>query len=226
MNTATLPLDGSVRVRAGNAPPVVPAPPLSAAALSLSLLDELPYGVLVVDRTLRVVLANALARTMVERGDCMSLTCERLRFLDPATSHRFASAVAQVMVASAGAPTRAAAFRVSRQQGGADYLASLKQFTVFGECESLGSAYSVQLFDTHARRCIAPRFLRQLHGLTATEAIVAAQLYQGLTLQEAAHVLSISVHTIKTHLKRIFEKCSVRSQADLLRLMEFSPRFD
>jgi DNA-binding CsgD family transcriptional regulator len=226
MNTATLVLDGAARRRVAHATTVVAAPPPSAA-LSVSLLDELPFGLILIDRTFRVTLANALARTMVERGDCMSLTGERLRFLDAATAHRFASAAAQVMgTDGSGTSAQGAAFRVGRSHGAPDYLASLKRFCVFDECVSVGSAYCVQLVDAHARRSIAPRVLRQLHGLTATEAVVAARLYAGMSLQEAALSLSISVHTIKTHLKRIFEKCAVRSQVELVRLMEFGPHCD
>lgn len=227
MNTATLGVDAAARRRAANPAGVVVAPLVSSPALGVSLLDELTFGVIVIDRTFRATLANALGRTMVERGDCISLAGERLRFLDPATAERFAGAAAQVMGADgSGASLQAAAFRVSRLQHGPDYLASIKRFGVLDGYVSVGSAYCVQLVDAHARRSIAPRFLRQLHGFTATEAIVAAKLYEGMTLQDAALALSISVHTVKTHLKRIFEKCEVRSQVELVRLLEFGPRCD
>ena len=50
-------------------------------------------------------------------------------------------------------------------------------------------------------------------GLTARESEVAAFLAQGLSNREMAEALSISEHTVKSHLKAIFQKTGVASRA-------------
>jgi DNA-binding CsgD family transcriptional regulator len=57
------------------------------------------------------------------------------------------------------------------------------------------------------------------YGLTPTEIKVAQAIAQGLSGSQAAASLGIRYNTLKTHLKRIFQKTHTRRQADLLRLM-------
>lgn len=61
--------------------------------------------------------------------------------------------------------------------------------------------------------------LRQLFGLTATEAIIATMISQGLTLQTVAHGRAISYETARTHLRSIFGKTNTRRQAELAALL-------
>jgi DNA-binding CsgD family transcriptional regulator len=61
--------------------------------------------------------------------------------------------------------------------------------------------------------------LQHLHGLTPAESHVVALLVGGKHLNDAARTLGISVHTARTHLKRIFSKTQTSSQAALVRLV-------
>ena len=62
-------------------------------------------------------------------------------------------------------------------------------------------------------------FLRQSHGLTKSELVVAALLYQGLNLREIADQQSRSKETIRTHLSSLLAKTGCRSQAQLMKLI-------
>jgi DNA-binding CsgD family transcriptional regulator len=61
--------------------------------------------------------------------------------------------------------------------------------------------------------------LRDLYGLTATEARVAVQLAAGHSIQSAASVLHLSPETLRFHLKAIFRKLAVSRQQDLVRIL-------
>ena len=61
--------------------------------------------------------------------------------------------------------------------------------------------------------------LRATFGCTAREATLALTLSRGCTLAEAAGVLGISIHTARTHLKRVFRKTGTKRQTELLRLV-------
>jgi DNA-binding NarL/FixJ family response regulator len=80
---------------------------------------------------------------------------------------------------------------------------------------------------------VSPAFRRQ-HGrswpgddlgLTARESEVAAFLGRGLSNREMAEALSISEHTVKSHLKAIFRKTGVTSRAAAIALIAADPRF-
>jgi DNA-binding CsgD family transcriptional regulator len=58
-----------------------------------------------------------------------------------------------------------------------------------------------------------------VYRLTPAEARLAALLAEGKHLDAAAALLGITLHTARTHLKRIFSKTAAQSQADLVRLV-------
>ena len=51
------------------------------------------------------------------------------------------------------------------------------------------------------------------------EAVLADLMIQGCSLESAADRLCVSIHTARTHLKRILLKTDTGRQAELLRLM-------
>jgi DNA-binding CsgD family transcriptional regulator len=61
--------------------------------------------------------------------------------------------------------------------------------------------------------------LMELFGFTPSEANLALQLANGLTLDEASEVLSISRNTAKSHLSAIFSKTGVTRQTKLIQLI-------
>ncbi len=65
--------------------------------------------------------------------------------------------------------------------------------------------------------------LSKLYGLTRAEARLAALLAQDLSLADAAEELSVSQHTVRTHVKRIFSKTTTERQSGLIRLLLSGP---
>lgn len=62
-------------------------------------------------------------------------------------------------------------------------------------------------------------FLKRYYDLTPAEARLAKLIAEGERLDGIAERLGISVHTARTHLKRVFEKTGVERQAELVQLM-------
>jgi len=61
--------------------------------------------------------------------------------------------------------------------------------------------------------------LRRLYGLTKAEAQVALLVMRGEGLMPIAEALSVSLTTVKTHLRHIFDKTGIHRQAELVRLL-------
>ena len=61
--------------------------------------------------------------------------------------------------------------------------------------------------------------LRELFGLTPTEAAIAAALVDGKSLQEIAAASGTTFHTVRSHLKAITQKTGTRRQSDLIALI-------
>jgi DNA-binding CsgD family transcriptional regulator len=81
------------------------------------------------------------------------------------------------------------------------------------------SAIVVFISDPDRHTAMAPASLAKLFGLTPAEAALSVLLADGLTLDEAAHELSIARNTVRAHLRSIFAKTGVTRQTMLVRLI-------
>jgi DNA-binding CsgD family transcriptional regulator len=78
------------------------------------------------------------------------------------------------------------------------------------------SAAMLMLYDQDMKLEVNLSMLCRLYGLTRGEAVLAASLMRGKSLEEAAEELFISLHTARTHLKRIFMKTDTHRQTELV----------
>ena len=88
-----------------------------------------------------------------------------------------------------------------------------------------GAGYCVFIYEpSGGQKPLPGPVLASLYGLTAAEARLANELFGGRTLADSAVALAISANTAKSVLKRIFTKCAVHSQPELLLLLSLGPR--
>ncbi|TBW38248.1 helix-turn-helix transcriptional regulator [Siculibacillus lacustris] len=64
-----------------------------------------------------------------------------------------------------------------------------------------------------------PTLLKGLYDLTPTEAVIAAGIHGGATLEEISQAAGMSRETARSHLKRVFHKTGVSRQAELVALL-------
>ncbi|MFT7621344.1 MAG: DNA-binding CsgD family transcriptional regulator [Myxococcota bacterium] len=61
--------------------------------------------------------------------------------------------------------------------------------------------------------------LKALYGLTETEATIADQIAHGMDIRQIAVHRHCGVETVRSHVKRLFDKTGTRRQIDLVRLV-------
>jgi DNA-binding CsgD family transcriptional regulator len=61
--------------------------------------------------------------------------------------------------------------------------------------------------------------LQQLYRLTGREAKLAILLLDGLDVREVGERMGVSIHTVRTHLRHLFDKTNTRRQAELIRVL-------
>jgi DNA-binding CsgD family transcriptional regulator len=178
-----------------------------AAAAATAALDQLRIGVIVMERRGHILHMNAAADRILSSGGFATVRRGRLEF-DSRDAGRKLSGLIDRSVRSCGSqPVRVGEFVVSASPlEGYDTLAS-----------------SAALLVTLRRNEPEPQDrmakLRMEFGLTRSEAAISDQIAGGRTLRQIADLNSISVNTVKTHLKAIFTKTNVRSQSDLVRVV-------
>jgi DNA-binding CsgD family transcriptional regulator len=72
------------------------------------------------------------------------------------------------------------------------------------------------IHDPSERAKLEPAALRRLYGLTGAETRLAVLIAQGRTVSEVCALLDVTPNTVRTHLKRIFQKTQTRSQSQLV----------
>ncbi len=75
------------------------------------------------------------------------------------------------------------------------------------------------LSDPHWQNDFEPARLERFYGLTPAEARLTILLVQGLSLEEGAGKLNVSLNTVRTHLKRIFTKTGTNRQSEVVRII-------
>jgi DNA-binding CsgD family transcriptional regulator len=79
------------------------------------------------------------------------------------------------------------------------------------------------LFDPDRQLLASTELISQDLGLSLREAELAALVVNGYDIKKVAQRLHISIHTARTHLKSIFSKTGIRSQAELVGRIERGP---
>ncbi len=108
----------------------------------------------------------------------------------------------------------------TRPSGGARVSMLVKSITpalcIRGSCES---AAAVFIRSPDQDREVPQQIIRQLFGLTPTEAAMALEMAHGATLDEASAALDIRRNTGRTHIRSIFAKVGVQRQTSLVRVI-------
>lgn len=187
------------------------------------VLDRLMRGVVIVDRVARILFANEAARRIFERGDGLRVDPDGHIVL-PAKDlqRRFATFLGRVLPDLSDSAT----FRVERGSRAQPYrmvATPLTGPTLRQLAGGSGPLHALFIHEPVTSQTIPRRILRELYGLTPAEAEVAALLFSGHSVHDTARVSGTSVNTVRSHLKRIFAKCGVDSQAALLKLLALGP---
>ena len=188
-------------------------------------LDRLPLGVALVSAKGEVLRLNRAAEAIVASGDGLwvgrnglsAAGSDETRLLQRLIAEAAATGMGDGMGAggamSLSRPSGAqplsvlvAPFSGKRLAGGARWPAAIV-FVGDPEQEARGPA----------------DLLRRLYGLTRAEAGLAGILLQGKDLAEAAGELGVTMNTVRTQLRCVFDKTGARRQAELIRILLQGP---
>lgn len=196
-------------------PPADTAPSLSP--LGRFILDKLDRGVVLLDADGVILDASSVAqKTLVS---CPSLTVRkaRLSFNDPDFAARFEHLLGHRPRPGTNGRSIAGRLRCGCPRVCRVVVASADPRVMNGV------RYVVLLYAQESRG-VSADVLTELYGLTRAQSDVARKLYDGCTVEETAAQLRLSLNTVRSHLKQIFSRCEVQSQAELQHLLATGPQ--
>ncbi len=194
------------------------------AAASLSVLDGLPLGVVLLGPQARVLHANRRAQQVMQDSGLLRLGGdERLHASRADDQLQLQHAMRQAVTTGVGNPIHAGrALRLRGLDGRQLHLlvTPLPQWaSPFGQ----HAAGAVFVSDPSAQVQPLVNSLCSLYQLTLAEARLAQALVNGLTLQEYADRQAVSIHTVRSQFKSAALKVGVARQADFVRTVLTGP---
>ncbi len=190
----------------------------------------MPNPALLLDGKGRVTHANPAAEVLLQAGDGLSFSVDgslQLSAALPAETSALSKALAQALAVATGAGDELGEpLRLSRPSGAAPLLIlpvplPPAAFVMWELLEP--SRVLVLIIDPGAPARAASAAIQNAFGLTVAESRVAVLVASGLSGPQTATTLGLSPETVKTHLKRCFEKTGVHSQVGLARLLGALP---
>lgn len=171
------------------------------------MLDDLPHGIFLVDRCLRLSHANAAGRTLLQAGKGLRLDKGQLAIHDPPSDARLRRMAAD---------GRGGEFLLPAQ-GAPGMIVSMHPCVAgFGEAGCM----TIQVVDlAQEREPPTPARLSDRLGLSRRQAEVVAELAAGRSEAEAAEKLKLAAPTLHSHIRRVYDRLDLRSRAELLALL-------
>jgi DNA-binding CsgD family transcriptional regulator/PAS domain-containing protein len=185
------------------------------------LISALPEAILIVDAETRPLTVNRAAECLLERNDGLRRVNGMLVAESTPETHELRRLIAQaagvsaVTNGAAGGNVKDGEIAISLSSGAPLLLqiVPLRHTMVgrFGKRKHL-AAVIARPIETARRLCA-------FYRMTPAESRLAALIFDGHSLVEAAADLHITKNTARTHMKRIYAKTDTHRQADLIRLL-------
>ncbi|WGK60884.1 helix-turn-helix transcriptional regulator [Halopseudomonas sp. SMJS2] len=194
----------------------------SLGNLYAEAVNRLSVATLVLDETGSVLQLNDVARDLLGHTDGLKLVGSRLEASYPSDNRELHKLIRDA-VESKDAPqlreTREA-LSIARPSGEVSLGVVVEPIPGAEWAEGRGQpAVMVYIRDAVGKSQVDNRVAKELFNFTPAETMLALQLANGLSLEEAAENLGIMRNTARAHLRAIFSKTGVRRQAELVRVM-------
>lgn len=190
----------------------------------IEALDLLNIGLVVTSASGSILMANGAAEQILVSRDGLELTDSGVFGVMKGCGNSLSVTLQRAAFstnATRGEQSEDAVFAVHRPSGKRPYTLLVRSGTRTAEEREInGSACAlVFILDPELPVQTAESELRQLYGITSTEARLANLLMEGRTLDECCDLLKIRRSTGRTHLQHLFEKVGVQRQTELVSVL-------
>jgi DNA-binding CsgD family transcriptional regulator len=190
------------------------------AATFADALDGLSASVLFVDANARITHTNAAGRAMIAEGDVLRASLGRLVASDPDVNRALRDIFLAAGTDDAAVGVKGVAVPLVAGNG-ERYVAHVLPLSS-GARGSAGASYAAAAALFVQKAALAtnspPEVIARTYRLTPMELRVLLAIVEVGGVPQVAETLGIGEGTVKTHLKRLYEKTGARRQADLVKL--------
>ena len=187
-------------------------------ALAAACLDRLQAGVLVVDKVRHALLVNAHATRLLGRE--LSIANQRLRCGTPSLDE----CLGRLIDCACTVPGKGGAMRIDRPVGMRPLLLTVLPIPPAHDLAALlPQPLALLVVSDPAVDAPPIAVYRNLFSLSVAEAALLAALAHGTSVSEWARQRNISVSTVRTQVRALFDKTGTNTQAQLVALVKSIP---
>lgn len=191
---------------------------------SLAVLEALPMGVLLIDEKAELLHCNQKAAELMAHSQLLARTAgDGLRAASPADDRWLQKALHDCTTTGLGLAAHAG--RASRFKGLAGQQLQVMVAPLPRNVSPYGEHCAAMVLISDPAQGV-PSLQKAFSGLyqfTQAEARLAQSLIAGLSLQECAELLGVSIHTVRSQFKSAAAKVGVGRQADFVRVLLTGP---
>jgi DNA-binding CsgD family transcriptional regulator len=193
--------------------------------VSEELMTRLHFGVVLLAPGGSLIGANPVAETLLRDGDALVQSNGRLMAVERGINDRLQRCIADAERVRAKTALDAADTVVCPRRGSHSRLYLIVAPLTVEPFVSQATApvTVVFIFDETVRPRVDPANLSFVYGISPAEARVAAKLAEGYTLAQIAQLFSLSIETVRTHVKHVLIQVDCVSQAALIREILLGP---
>ena len=180
------------------------------------VLDQVPYGIVLLDSGQRVLLANKTARQLASARDGLILKSHGLEAGTSSETRVLQSLLRSAVGVDAG-ETAGGNVLISRRDFSSLVLSvyPVRESSVF----PVSAKIAVFITDPAGQSRSSAEATLSLFALTRAETRVALLLSEGKSLQHAADRLGVATSTVRSQLKSIFRKTNTSRQSELIKFL-------
>jgi DNA-binding CsgD family transcriptional regulator len=184
-------------------------------------LDLLNVGLAVTNAAGLLLMANRSFEQLLAMGDGLELTAGGVLAVQAGRGPALSEILQRASAAEAPKPSRVETIvAVTRSSGNRPLTLQVRPVKT-GLTRDRADTPAVLIFvlDPDLAVGAADAELRQLYGLTSTEARLANLLMEGKTLDDCCKELDVRRSTCRTHLQHLFDKVGVQRQSELVSVL-------
>jgi DNA-binding CsgD family transcriptional regulator len=179
------------------------------------VVDRLPFGVVLVDETARVVRVNERAQSVLRAGSGLRYSERRIHAWHEEDDRELQKTVRRALKQDRERAPPGGAVSIRRTGARRALTVIATPVRKSSDAPTNRPACMLVIVDPHSAARPAVNVVKEGLRLTEAEARLACILFSGVTLREAATELQLSINTCKSQLKSIYAKTGCKSHLDL-----------
>ncbi|MGE8538123.1 MAG: LuxR C-terminal-related transcriptional regulator [Acinetobacter sp.] len=187
-----------------------------------TLLDGLKTGIVLLDQNFCLSYANPVAQNMIHQSSCLDLDAHNHLKTHPAQQARFDQLLESALLDDTTAQTEVGGVLALSDNTGSQLMLSILPFNKLRNIQSLEiDQHQIALFitDKNQHYSLSKAYLQQCYHLSKREFDLCELLINGYKLEDIAEQCGITLSSVRTYFKNIYEKTDCTSQIELMHLL-------